>query len=241
MALGKWCPKCATTKNREQFSVARSRSDGLQGFCKACCAIAVAKWAADNKERKALTDSAWKLENKERTAGKNAAWRAANKGRIRDVNAQWVLQNADRKRAQIAAWREKNKERVAATNIAWLNANRAHKHASEARWRAANKETIARKSAKYKKENRDKLAAVWARYYAAKKNAVPVWADHKYIAMFYEMAREESCRTGRAVHVDHIVPLQGATVSGLHCEHNLQLLFADENRSKGNRLWPDMP
>ena len=69
---------------------------------------------------------------------------------------------------------------------------------------------------------------------AAKRKAqlllrMPKWADTVAIKNFYD-----NCPEG--YHVDHIIPLQGKTVSGFHVLNNLQYLPALENISKGNKL-----
>lgn len=67
-----------------------------------------------------------------------------------------------------------------------------------------------------------------ARRRAAKAQRTPAWANLDEIRTFYK-----NCPPGH--HVDHIVPLQGENVSGLHVEHNLQYLPASENIRKGNK------
>ena len=74
-------------------------------------------------------------------------------------------------------------------------------------------------------------AAKSARRKAAKILRTPPWASRDAIAAFYA-----GCPRG--FHVDHIVPLQGELVSGLHVEHNLQYLAAGENIRKGNKFTP---
>lgn len=67
-----------------------------------------------------------------------------------------------------------------------------------------------------------------AKRYADKTRATPPWADLKAIGAIYK----EAVATG--MHVDHIVPLHGKKVSGLHVHWNLQLLTPEENRKKHN-------
>ena len=65
------------------------------------------------------------------------------------------------------------------------------------------------------------------RYVTKLQRTVP-WADLKAIKEFYK-----NCPKG--YHVDHIIPLQGENVSGLHVLSNLQYLTKSQNSSKGNR------
>lgn len=89
--------------------------------------------------------------------------------------------------------------------------------------------------AKWAKDNREYKRFESTKRRASLRSRTPTWVDLKYVKLFYVMAKSEEERTGRAVEVDHIVPLQGKDVCGLHWEHNLQLLFKGDNRSKGNR------
>jgi len=93
----------------------------------------------------------------------------------------------------------------------------------------------------YRDANLPKILALNAKRKAVSAMATPKWADMRYVRLWYVLAKAEETRTGRAVHVDHIVPLNHPLVCGLHCEHNLQLLFSDDNIKKSNKSWPDMP
>ena len=71
----------------------------------------------------------------------------------------------------------------------------------------------------------------------AKLQRTPAWlteTDHWMIGQAYELAALRSKMTGFAWHVDHVVPLQGKTVSGLHTPYNLQVIPAAVNISKSN-------
>jgi len=78
-----------------------------------------------------------------------------------------------------------------------------------------------------------KNAAYAAKHRAKRLHALPAWADLKAVEQIYM----DAARTG--MHVDHIYPLRGKTVCGLHTESNLTLLFPTANRKKGNRLTPE--
>lgn len=65
--------------------------------------------------------------------------------------------------------------------------------------------------------------------HCARLQRTPAWADLDAIAAFYRGVPEGH-------HVDHIVPLLGKNVSGLHVLNNLQYLPKRENCSKNNRF-----
>lgn len=71
-----------------------------------------------------------------------------------------------------------------------------------------------------------------SKYRAAKLNRTPVWANLDKIKEIYERCPE-------GYHVDHIVPLQGDLVSGLHVESNLQYLTSTDNLKKHNSFSSD--
>ena len=69
-----------------------------------------------------------------------------------------------------------------------------------------------------------------------KLQALPSWANTEKIKQVYIDRINKELVTGKKYHVDHIVPLQGKNVCGLHVEHNLQILPAAENIKKSNKF-----
>lgn len=125
-------------------------------------------------------------------------------------------------------YREEKTETRAEKNKKYYEANREKLAADRKRWKQANPEKVAAYHKKYQQENPGKVNAAAAKRRAKKLQRTPSWADHSKIQEIYL-----NCPEG--YQVDHIIPLQGERVSGLHVENNLQYLTAHENHSKSNK------
>ena len=165
----------------------------------------------------------------------------------------------DRKAYQ-RAYREAHREQHRASNRG--EANRAR---CKARYQAKKAEYIARAAARAaldpegekqrlreryaanveaeRQKRRENYTANKGAYVARAKlrkvllrNRVPHWADRAAIAAVYTLAAEVKRDIGVDVHVDHIIPLRGRRVSGLHVANNLRIVTADENLRKRNNL-----
>jgi hypothetical protein len=143
--------------------------------------------------------------------------------------------NIEQVKQSAKQYRELNPEKVSqAKRNCYLKDKEKYKNMKNA-WRKANPEKIYEYQKAYKQSNLGKANSWLAEYRASKLQATPSWYEEKLIKTVYTKAKE----WGFAV--DHIVPLKGETVCGLHCWSNLQLLDPMLNSEKGNRYWPDMP
>lgn len=100
-----------------------------------------------------------------------------------------------------------------------------------------NKMHIFEQKRKYRANNRGKINALHRARKIAKINRTPKWinADEMWmIKEVYDLAAKRTQMTGFAWHVDHIIPLQGEIVSGLHVMNNLQVIPGIENIRKKN-------
>ena len=105
-----------------------------------------------------------------------------------------------------------------------------------AKWREENPEWNSRIKREWSALHRHTKRAAAKRYEQRKNKRTPPWLTdqhHHDISMYYWLAQDLKKVTGDTYHVDHIVPLNGRDVCGLHVPWNLQVLPADVNLSKG--------
>ena len=132
----------------------------------------------------------------------------------------WRLNNKDKVRDNFNKWCEENPERRKEQEL-----RSYEKIYSTDEGRAA---AVARAS-EWKKRNPSIVNFYTAKRRSGKAKRTPAWADPEAIKFFYEC-----CPKG--FHVDHIIPLHGKLISGLHVENNLQWLPADKNLLKSNKF-----
>ena len=90
---------------------------------------------------------------------------------------------------------------------------------------------------KYREKAKAIRAKLQMRRKVAKMQRIPPWLtefDLLKIKCYYQIAAMYSRESGYDWHVDHVIPLQGKNVSGLHVPSNLQIIPAIENMRKSN-------
>jgi hypothetical protein len=126
--------------------------------------------------------------------------------------------------------------------------DKATKVASIKRYYEKNRQAILDRNAKLYEVKADDIKA-YARQYRQKnkakvrewngtrrailRQACPSWVDRKAIAAIYREAWELEQKIGIPHHVDHIIPISGRNVCGLHIPENLKAIPAVENLKKG--------
>lgn len=148
-------------------------------------------------------------------------YRLSNPEKVKECDLRWRVNNRDliledyRERSKMRR-HNKPKETKHSRDL-WVTNNREiYKNAQKA-WRDSHKHVLKEYSAKRR---------------AFRKNACPGWLNNAQLIEIKHIY--QNCPSD--MEVDHIVPLQGKNVCGLHVPWNLQYLSVSANRSKGNRL-----
>jgi hypothetical protein len=118
----------------------------------------------------------------------------------------WYQLNSEKHKERSRNWQRKNPDKIKAINKTWLE------------------------------NNRDKANARTGRRRACKLQQTPVWSNNREILKFYKESLRLTKETGIPHHVDHIIPLRGEFVSGLHVPNNLQVIPASDNCKKNNKF-----
>jgi 5-methylcytosine-specific restriction endonuclease McrA len=138
-----------------------------------------------------------------------------------EYDRRYLLKNPEKRKASVDAYNQKPETK--ARRAEWIKANRARYAASKAKWSDANPDYVASNCAKRRSK---------------KLKATPCWLtpdDFWMMREAYKLAKLRAKITGGRWEVDHIVPLLGENVSGLHVPWNLQVILEWENKSKGNK------
>lgn len=138
--------------------------------------------------------------------------------------------------ARSLAYQKANKERTNAKNKAWRERNPEKAKEAIVKYCANNNEKKNARNRNWKKDNPSTVNDMTAYRRAKKLNATPAWANSFFISEAYRLAKLRTKATGFKWEVDHFYPLQSDLVCGLHVEHNLQVIPATLNRSKGNKV-----
>lgn len=216
------------------------------------------EWRKRNSDHIKEYNNEWRENNVEHVKQYTKDYYDNNRDIINEKTRLYRKNNPDKVRASDLEYRIKNKESIDIRRennreyyIQYARDNKEILKPKKAEYYRLNKERFSVRNREYRLNNKEKKQAYDKEYgrvnivkkvanankrRAMKLNATPKWSELDKIQVLYEKAKWLESLTGLKYHVDHIIPLKGENVCGLHVWENLQLLEASINISKGNRV-----
>lgn len=216
----KECSRCNKIKDIVMFHEHKNTKDKLHIHCKECVSEYNKDYRIKNKEKLSQISKNNYINNSDMIKKKTNEHYHNNKESIKISRKKYREDNADKLKEVNRNYRLENQDKIVS-------------------YRRLNSDKIKQTTRIYHKNNAGLVNSITARRRASKLLATPKWLtdDHlKEIKQFYIQAKELEKLDGIKRHVDHIIPLQGETVCGLHVPWNLQILTAEENVRKKNKL-----
>jgi len=139
------------------------------------------------------------------------------------VNYEYTLKRKEKDRKKYLKDKKESYQRNAQTYAKYREDNKEYRREQNKEWKLKNRAHCTHK------ENMRR---------AKKLKATPNWLTEQHIEEIKNKYKESKELTTKETTytVDHIIPLQGETVSGLHVPWNLQILTLEENSSKKNKI-----
>lgn len=156
-----------------------------------------------------------------RTPEYRREYRLKNLERTRQQERDSKKRHRDKVLARKKAYRKRQADKIREYNRAYAEKNRERDRAWKADWEARNPGLVAKARVRRK---------------AAEARAIPEWVDRTALNEIYARCERVRECTGLDFHVDHVIPLRGMHVCGLHVPWNLQILPALANLRKSNKL-----
>ena len=177
--------------------------------------------------------------DKEYAKARMKEYRLAKKEAESERIREWKNANKEHIKIQSKAYNETNKEKIAAKKREYYLKNKERIDARNSEYNQKNKNALLQKRSEWLAKTPGLSASYVKKYQASKLQRTPAWLtdfDKLKMSCIYSVAAMLTKHNNEPWHVDHIIPLQGEIVSGLHVPNNLRVMRGSENISKSNRV-----
>lgn len=193
------------------------------------------KYRSKNKCKLDLASKIYYENNIEKIKISQKEYQRKNRKRISNAAKQYRKANATSIKEWTTKHRKNNIEHYKKIGRNYYLKNKERCDRLKREWNAKNHERQKENKRIWRENNRGKVNEAVTRRHRVKIFATPPWAKRDEMQKIYQDAANMR-KLGMDVHVDHIIPLQGKLVSGLHCTENLRIIYAALNLKKGNKF-----
>lgn len=209
----KQCSICKQVKSSGEFPLNPHHKHGLNSSCKDCHNEYRKRRWWENREHELKRSRKYYLKNK--------------KKRCASMRKKW----------------HENRDKQLERSRRYYQSHKKERSEYTKKWRVNRPEICREVNRKWRIKNKEKTRFYSFKYRSAKLLATPPWINEnheKQMSLMYVLAKSLEVNTEGRFEVDHIIPLCGENFCGLNVPWNLQVISASQNRSKGNKLIPEL-